>query len=287
MISNSKKEKIKLPLEDTLGFIKKRIKEKGIIWTIHDISRRVFLRKFLDKIVILNKKNNLSNTDSFFVDLPSHTIEENRRAWNNYDWSQGGDEWTLDVKKYKEQDPNKWKTTLVNEMIFGYLKKNLTILEIGPGGGRWTEIFQPFAKKLILCDISKNCIDICKKRFKSKNNIEYYLINERLDFIEKESIDYLWSYDVFVHINPTDIEKYIYDISKFLKPGGYAVIHHSGSYSNYKLKNEGWRAYLGSKSFAKFVTTCDMIIIQQNEILPQLTGDVITVFKKPTLIENN
>jgi len=48
--------KIKLPIDDALGFIKKRIKEKGIVWTIHDISRRVFLRKFLDKIIILNKK---------------------------------------------------------------------------------------------------------------------------------------------------------------------------------------------------------------------------------------
>jgi len=176
----------------------------------------------------------------------------------------------------------KWKKTLVNEIMFKYLTKNSSFLEIGPGGGRWTEILQPLAKKLILCDISKKCIEICKDRFKSKNNIEYYLINKRLDFIEKESIDFVWSYDVFVHVNPSDVEKSIENISQILKPGGYAIIHHSGFYSDYKIKNVGWRTYLGHKPFAKFVTNNGMTIIEQNEILPHLPGDVISVFQKPT-----
>lgn len=36
---------------------------------------------------------------------------------------------------------------------------------------------------------------------------------KRLDFIEDETIDYIWAYDVFVHTDPTDIERYINDLS--------------------------------------------------------------------------
>jgi len=51
-----------------------------------------------------------------------------------------------------------------------------------------------------------------------------------LSFIENNSVDYIWSYDVFVHINPTDVEKYIIEFSRILKPHGYGIIHHSMGY---------------------------------------------------------
>jgi len=257
-----------------------RTKKKGAGWAIGFIFLRLPGR-ILDEFTILKKKDILlSENENCFVDLPSHSIESNRRMWNNWDWSDEGEEWTYDVKTHKDEDPVKWKTTLINEMMLKYIKNESTILEIGPGGGRWTGELQKLAKNLIIADISKKCLDICKKRFKSKTNIKYELIDKRLDFIQNNTLDFVWSYDVFVHINPSDVERYIKDFERILKIGGNAIIHHSGTYPLYKGKKEAWRAYMGKKQFAKLVKKYGMEVIEQNETLVHLPGDVITIFIK-------
>ena len=257
-----------------------RTKKKGAGWAIDFIFLRLPGR-ILDEFTILKKKDILlSENENCFVDLPSHSIESNRRMWNNWDWSDEGEEWTYDAQEYKDEDPVKWKTTLINEMMLKYIKNESTILEIGPGGGRWTVELQKLAKNLIIADISKKCLDICKKRFKSKTNIKYELIDKRLDFIQNNTLDFVWSYDVFVHINPSDVDRYIKDIERILKIGGYAVIHHSGTYPLYKGKKEAWRAYMGRKQFANLVKKYGMKVIEQNETLVHLPGDVITTFTK-------
>ena len=261
---------------------KKKTQEEGIRWAIGFIFLRL-PERILDEFMILNKKNILlSEDENDLVDLPSHSIKSNRRIWNHWDWSEGGEEWTYDSQKYKDLDPIEWKTNLINKTLLKYIKNGSTALEIGPGGGRWTKELQKYVKNLLIADISKKCLDICKERFKSKNNIEYNLIDKRLDFIDDNTIDFVWSYDVFVHINPTDVENYLEDIQRILKLGGIAIIHHSGTFPLYKGNKDAWRAYLGRKKFANMVTKNRMEIIVQNETLVYLPGDVITVFTKQT-----
>ena len=81
----------------------------------------------------------------------------------------GGDEWTQYVKILQEMNPLQWKSSLINNMMLKYIKNDSIILEVGIGAGRWTEILQPLAKKLILVDISEKCIEICKNKFKNTN----------------------------------------------------------------------------------------------------------------------
>ena len=267
-------------MNNTWKNFKNRAQEKGTVWAL----RFIFLTlpgRILDELIIFRKKDMLlSEDETHLVDLPSHSIESNRRLWNGWDWSDGGEEWTSDSLSSKGLDPVRWKTTLINEMLKKYIKTDSNTLEIGPGGGRWTDELQRLVKHLIIADISKKCLDICKERFKLKNNIEYKLIKTRLDFIHNNTIDFVWSYDVFVHINPSDVERYIEDIERVLKPGGYAVIHHAGNYSLYTRKQESWRAYLGKKQFANLVAKHGMNVLEQNESLVHLPGDVITVFAK-------
>jgi ubiquinone/menaquinone biosynthesis C-methylase UbiE len=51
-------------------------------------------------------------------------------------------------------------------------KENL--LEIRSGAGKWSEKLQKIFRELILADISKKCIEVCKKRFNHCNNITYF-----------------------------------------------------------------------------------------------------------------
>jgi len=217
---------------------------------------------------------------SFFNEV--NITEENRKVWSNYDWSQFGEEWSLDAKRYRGLDPNRWKTLLVNKMMLKYIKKGSTVLEIGPGAGRWTEVLIPICSRLLIADILEKCLLICKERFKAYSNIEYYHIEGgRLDFIPDDTVDYIWSYDVFVHINPTDTERYIIDFKRILKPGGFAIIHHSDTYLSEVDAKNSFRSYMDGKFFTHLVEKHGMRLVEQNTSVPHKPGDLISVFMRP------
>ena len=156
------------------------------------------------------------------------TIKENLDIWDlKYDWSKNGDEWTGQAKicniPYEE-----WRGSIAKYFIYPNINKHSTVLEIGPGHGRWTAYILKNAKKAILVDLSPNCISFCKKRFTDFNNITYFVNNGKdLSFIKSESIDFIWSYDVFVHIEPNAIADYFSEFRRILKKDGKAIIHHA------------------------------------------------------------
>jgi ubiquinone/menaquinone biosynthesis C-methylase UbiE len=217
-----------------------------------------------------------------------HTIEENRIRWNACDWSHASEEWTLHVKKNRGLDPNKWKASIVDEMILKYIIKDSIVVEIGPGSGRWTEILQPMCLRLLLLDISDKCLSICKERFNTSENVEYYCIEGvTLNFIAENSIDYIWSYDTFVHINPSDTENYIKEFKRILKPGGYAVIHHPGIYPSeidakgfFFIHKNCFRSHVDGIFFTRLIEKYGMELVEQNDSLPHMNGDLISVFRK-------
>ena len=223
------------------------------------------LIKVMDRYTIWQKKGSKTRGENTLLDVPSHTVEHNRKLWESYDWSNSGEEWTHEAKTYRGLEPNAWKTSLIDGMMLKYIKKGSIILEIGPGAGRWSEILQGLAIRLVLADISKKCLDICRKRFKNYEHVEYYLVERGLGFIPDSTIDYIWSYDVFVHINPSDIEAYIIDFERILKPGGYAIIHHSGQYSSEKNAREvGFRSHMDGDQFAHIAKKHELELIEQN-----------------------
>jgi len=79
-------------------------------------------------------------------ELPGeHSVAVNSLVWQTYNWEQGGEEWTW---------TSKWKQSLVNNVMLKYIEPGKTVLEIGPGAGRWTVVLQGIAKHLILVDLS-------------------------------------------------------------------------------------------------------------------------------------
>ena len=263
-----------------LNSLKKLIKERGFFSTCDYILHYLFLRKTNGPWTYGTRESYLKD-GAEFIDLSSHTVEENRRIWNEYDWSKKGENFGEPVKMYKGIDPAKWKKNLIDGMMLKYIEKHSNILEIGPGAGRWTEFLIKLAKTIVIADISEKCLDICRKRFRPINNIEYHLIKNNLEFIENDSIDYIWSYDVFVHINPTDIEKYIEEFARILVGGGKAIIHHSGDYSSFEEMKKGWRTFMNMELFAKVISKYGFEMIEQNDDLVHKPGDIISVFKKP------
>ncbi|HXC77122.1 MAG TPA: hypothetical protein VNU19_08715, partial [Candidatus Acidoferrum sp.] len=59
----------------------------------------------------------------------TNTVDNNRVVWGTYDWSSGGEEWSASPE---------WRESVIEQFIRPHLADESTVLEIGPGAGRWT-----------------------------------------------------------------------------------------------------------------------------------------------------
>ena len=139
--------------------------------------------------------------------------------WDLLPWErERGEEWTVSAQ---------WKEALVNDVLNNYIRPATTVLEIGPGGGRWTEILLQRARNVVAVDVSAKAIEVCRKRFPTAVNVDFFLAGSPdLPFIPDNTIDAIWSFDVFVHINPDDTDRYLSEFKRVLVTDGTAVIHH-------------------------------------------------------------
>ena len=139
-----------------------------------------------------------------------------------YDWKQAGEEWS---------EP--WGTSDAqwNGTIFPRIRDWLptgTILEIAPGFGRWTHFLKDYCDELWAVDKSSECIEACRQRFASAPHVRCYLNDGRsLSMIRDSSIDFIFSFDSFVHTNRDVVEAYVRELGTKLKVGGKGFIHHS------------------------------------------------------------
>ena len=178
----------------------------------------------------------------------SRTIAE---GWERYArrhiWQGGGDlgsEWTR---------PEQIGIDLPADKIFSYVDEHVfspflgtceTLLEIGSGGGRFTEILLPKCHKLIASDTSPTMLKLLRKRFPGESKIECLLLDGRgLSPLRDHSIDRAFSWGVFVHLQHWDIYNYLRELKRVLKPGGKAIIQHPNTFSDL-----GWKHFLGELS---------------------------------------
>ena len=163
-------------------------------------------------------------------------VDANRAVWSDtWDWSTGGDDWSA-----------WWGGT--EAMWFGALLPRLhsfvptgTILEIGPGYGRWTQYLQELCDQLVLVDMAENCIEHCRRRFAGRRaatsrvpgHIEYHVNDGRsLKMIPDGSVDFVFSFDSLVHADRDVLSAYLEQLADKLSPTGVGFVHHSnlGSY---------------------------------------------------------
>jgi SAM-dependent methyltransferase len=160
-------------------------------------------------------------------------------------WYQGaegehlGDNWSAD--EIGVDVPPGQVVSYVDETVFApFLGSCDVLLEIGPGGGRFTEILLPKCKRLIALDTSPTMLKLLRERFGESTGIKYVLGDGKgLSPVPDQSVDRVFSYDVFVHIQHWDIYNYLTEMRRVMKPRGRAVIHHANTFSEL-----GWDMFL-------------------------------------------
>jgi ubiquinone/menaquinone biosynthesis C-methylase UbiE len=104
------------------------------------------------------------------------------------------------------------------------------------------------ADRLILVDISPVCLDLCRARFADRPNVAYVLTNSRsLPSVDDRTVNFIWSYDTFVHINPSDTDAYMREFVRVMKEGVHAALHHPGRYQ--KKRRPGFRSNIDAEFF--------------------------------------
>ena len=111
-----------------------------------------------------------------------------------------------------------------------WLRPGARVLEIGPGGGKWTVRLAPRVGQLVVSTSRRPCWSARGRASRPTGvpNVSFVLGDGLgLTGIADQSLDVVFSYDVFVHIAPEDTVAYLDEIARVLAPGGVAVIHHA------------------------------------------------------------
>lgn len=195
---------------------------------------------------------------------------ENRAAWTDYRWPQGGHEWS---EGWGSTDAL-WCMTLFPR-LFRMLPAD-RIVEIAPGFGRITHYLLPHCTSYVGIDVTPKCVDRCRERFASMTHARFELTDGvTLTGVEDHSTNLVISYDSLVHVERSTIAAYLREIARVLKPGGAALLHHSnlGAYDQRLSRTDlervpgGRRASMSAARFVEDAGKCGLRTVSQ-EIIP-------------------
>ena len=129
-----------------------------------------------------------------------------------------------------------------------YLAKNLNssynVFEIGCGGGQWTKFIAPLVNSIV-CNDAKSSKD--NSFFEYLNHYKINTDNIRynqafsfdLEYLEDNSLDFVFSYDVFCHISLSGQEQYLKNLYAKCKSGCKLMIMYAdpNKYANNEPEN--------------------------------------------------
>lgn len=252
-----------------------RRREMGLRYLLTDVARRR-TRRLADRLedrllAIEGARGVLGPAHRAFA---RHQATGEREVWSEWDWSAGGEEWNESAD---------WKASLIEHVLGATMPAGGTILEIGPGAGRWTEHLRRRADRLVLVEATDEVLDLTRRRYGEDPAVSFVRTDgSDLPGVTDASVDAVWSFDVFVHLAPLDTAAYLAEVARVLRPGGVATIHHSG-----RRDRRGWRAPMTARLFANLAADRGLVVERQFDswedgrfdVRP--FGDVITRVRAP------
>jgi ubiquinone/menaquinone biosynthesis C-methylase UbiE len=198
---------------------------------------------------------------------PADNVAANLKLWDQeHKWKLDGDEWAGQAELCGVPYPV-WKDSLVDNLIRPHVTPVAQVIEIAPGHGRWSEYIIPTSGFVTLVDLSPNCLQFCRKKFAHCDNVDYYLTTgSSLPKYCDQNIDFIWSYDSFVHMAPAIIHAYLRGFTRVLRAGGVAVIHHANIEnlnSHVQDDHPGWRSAVNAEMIRDFATELGLAVSAQ------------------------
>jgi cyclopropane fatty-acyl-phospholipid synthase-like methyltransferase len=120
-----------------------------------------------------------------------------------------------------------------------YFLEGMTVVEIGSGGGRWTQYFAR-AGHLIVVELNPEAFPYLRARFPDVRLTTYQTTGAEMHGIPDGTVDFIFNFDVFVHLEPEVIADYLEEFERVLRPGGVAVVHYGDIRKDLALHNPGF-----------------------------------------------
>ena len=258
-----------------LSIARQMLSKNGFLWTAHVVPY-ILVRKLLRHCRLPFLDRRIKRLEAKYGLPGMHCVELNRLIWEAWNREkEAGDEWTCSKE---------WKQSLIDHVLLKYIEEGSSILKICRGAGIWPEILQKIVHDFTLVDISERCIQLCRQRFSHCDNIAYYVTEgSNLAFLEDQSIDFVWSCDVFVHVTQEDIDRYLAGLGRVLKKGGRGIIHHPKEGG----LHGGWRSSMTDRLFAALLSKHQLSLVTQfdtwgehGQFDVRYYHDTLTVFEK-------
>ncbi len=120
-----------------------------------------------------------------------------------------------------------------------YLVPGATVVEIGSGGGRWTQYLRA-AANLIVVEYNPESFDYLRARFPGLAFTPYRSSGYEMHGVASACAGFVFTFDVFVHLEPDGIQAYLHEIERVLRPGGTAVVHYGDVRKPIARENPGF-----------------------------------------------
>jgi ubiquinone/menaquinone biosynthesis C-methylase UbiE len=109
------------------------------------------------------------------------------------------------------------------------LQSSQTVLDMGSGPGWVARSLAPRVRHLHCCDISESFLRLARRECAGVDNISFHQIKPGvLGEFRNDSIDAIYSLNVFIHMNLYQVSIYLKEFSRVLKPGGKVWLDFAG-----------------------------------------------------------
>jgi SAM-dependent methyltransferase len=123
----------------------------------------------------------------------------------------------------------KFADAIVERLAAEYLGPDVDVLELGCGGGKFSRRIAPRVRSLVCADISAPMLEQTRNELARQGDAEgvEFCQLSGIDFhgIPDSSVDFIFSYDVQLHMQPQNIFSYMLDARRILRPGGTFMLH--------------------------------------------------------------
>lgn len=139
-------------------------------------------------------------------------------------------------------DPNKISILkkIRDRFVLPFVNEHHTALEIGSGGGRWTQYLLKFGR-LYCVELNEKLFHYLLDRFGPLPNISFCKTNGTdLPGIPNKTVDFAFSFGTFVHLDVDIIREFLENLKSVLKDESNVVIQYSEKKKPEAAKNPGF-----------------------------------------------
>ncbi|MFH2138512.1 MAG: class I SAM-dependent methyltransferase [Candidatus Omnitrophota bacterium] len=117
------------------------------------------------------------------------------------------------------------RKAICNSILKDYLHSNDVVLDFGCGPGYLAREVSKYVSKVLATDVSAGTI-ACARELNLEDNIQY-MTNSNLGLgkISDSSIDFIYSFAVFQHLEKKQTKVFLKEFTRILKPQGRALVH--------------------------------------------------------------